>query len=194
MIEIKDLVNALTKLPGIGKKSATRLSYFIIKNKQIGFELSKVINEVTSGIRFCSVCGNYTTNEICSICEDITRDSTILCIVEEPNDLAAIEETGFFKGQYHILMGNINPLEGRTPESLKINELIKRVDKGDFNEVLIATNPTIEGEATFLYLSNLLGKYNLKKSRIATGIPMGGSLEYSDTFTLGKALQSKLYI
>ena len=194
MIEIKDLVNALTKLPGIGKKSATRLSYFIIKNKQIGFELSKVINEVTSGIRFCNVCGNYTTNETCSICEDITRDNTILCIVEEPNDLAAIEETGFFKGQYHILMGNINPLEGRTPESLKINELVKRIEKSNYSEVLIATNPTIEGEATFLYLSNLLGKYNLKKSRIATGIPMGGSLEYSDTFTLGKALQSKLYI
>ncbi|OHD11292.1 MAG: recombination protein RecR [Spirochaetes bacterium GWD1_27_9] len=194
MNEINDIITILTKLPGVGKKSAQRLSYFLLKNKHIALEISHIIEDVISNINFCSICGNFTTKDVCSICEDYSRDQSMLCVVEEPKDLLAIEETGCYKGLYHILMGSINPLDGVNPDKLKINELVERIKKGNFSEVLIATNPTIEGEATFLYLNNILSKFNIKRSRIATGIPMGGSLEYSDSLTLGKAISSKHYL
>ncbi|HOJ62832.1 MAG TPA: recombination mediator RecR [Spirochaetota bacterium] len=194
MNEIETLVNLLSRLPGIGKKNALRLSYFLINNKDYTKELVDGISLAISKISFCSICGNYTTVDPCNICTSEDRDRSILCIVEEPKDLIAIEETNSFNGLYHILNGVINPLEDKGPEKLRIKELCERIEKGNFNEVLIATNPTVEGEATFLYIKEILEKYNLKISRIAMGIPMGGSLEYADKFTLGKAIQSKFYL
>lgn len=194
MKEIENLTNLLSRLPGIGKKSALRLAYFLINNKDYSKELIESITLSVKNIFFCSICGNYTSVDPCEICKSISRDKYILCIVEEPKDLLAIEETGFFNGVYHILNGALNPLEDRGPEKLRIKELIERLEKEKFEEVLIATNPTVEGEATFLYIKEILEKYSLKISRIATGIPMGGSLEYADKFTLGKAIQSKFYL
>jgi recombination protein RecR len=194
MKDINTITTLLSKLPGIGKKSATRLVYFLLKNKEIARDISINIDFIVKNIIFCSICGNFTIQDPCSICTDINRDKSIICIVEEPKDLLAIEETQVYKGQYHILTGNINPLEGIGPEKLKIAELILRIEKNNFSEALIATNPTVEGEATFLYLNNLLANYNIKRSRIATGIPLGGNLEYSDKLTLGKAIQSKHYM
>jgi recombination protein RecR len=194
MKDLNTIISLLSHLPGIGRKSATRIVYYLLKNKEIAKEIANNLDFVVNHIIFCSICGNFTINDPCDICTDPNRDKSIICIVEEPKDLIAIEETQVYKGQYHILMGTINPLEGVGPEKLKINELVDRIIKNNFSEVLIATNPTIEGEATFLYLNNLLEKRNIKRSRIATGIPIGGNLEYSDKLTLGKAIQSKHYM
>jgi recombination protein RecR len=194
MNKINDIINSLTRLPGIGRKSAGRITYFLIKNKEIAKEMLKTIENALNSIIYCSKCGNFTDIDPCSLCSDITRNNSIICVVEEPKDLSSIEDTGMYNGQYHILMGNINPLEGLGPEKLRIEELINRINENKITEVLIATNPTVEGEATFLYLANLLSSYNIKISRIATGIPMGGSLEYSDKITLGKAILSKHYL
>jgi len=194
MKEIENLVNLVSRLPGIGKKSALRLAYYLLNNRAFAKDLIKSIDSVIKNIFFCSKCGNYTSIDPCEICSSPDRDSTILCVVEEQKDLLAIEETGSYNGLYHILNGSINLLEDRGPEKLRIKELIKRVEEDNFKEILIATNPTVDGEATFLYLKDLLEEYNLKISRIATGIPMGGSLEYADKFTLSKAIQSKLYL
>lgn len=194
MIGLNELVELFSRLPGIGKKSAMRVSYYLVKNKKIAIELSNVIKEVIEKVSTCSICGNFTTNDPCVFCRASDRDRSILCIVEDSKDLQAIEDTGSYKGLYHILMGAINPIEGLTPDKLRIKELLSRISKESFLEILIATNPTTEGEATFLYLANVLSKYNLKISRLATGIPMGGSLEYTDKITLSKAIQSKQYI
>lgn len=194
MTGIDDLIIVLSKLPGIGRKTATRLSYFLLKEKKVANEISTVIAQVVESVFFCSICGNYTTHDPCSICTDASRDTSILCVIEDPQDLIAIEQTGSFNGQYHILMGALNPIEGVGPENLRIKELINRVNTGSFEEILIATNPTIDGEATNLFLQDILSKFNLKTSRIATGIPIGGNLEYTDKYTLGKAIQRKNYI
>lgn len=193
MKDIEILVSLLSRLPGIGKKSALRLVYFLLNNKEYSKMLAKNIEKTINNIFFCSKCGNYTSEDPCYICSSLDRDRKILCIVEEPKDLLAIEETGAYNGIYHILNGSINLLEDRGPEKLRIKELINRVETEKYEEILIATNPTVEGEATFLYLKELLEKYDIKLSRIATGIPMGGSLDYADKFTLGKAIQAKLY-
>jgi recombination protein RecR len=193
MLKISDLINVLSMLPGIGKKSASRVAYFLLKNKNTASEISRVIDETIKNVRSCSICGNYTTSDPCDLCSS-ARDDSILCIVEDPRDLQAIEETGYYKGRYHILMGSLNPLEGVNPDKLRIKELLQRIENSNFNEILIATNPTTEGEATFLYISNMLSGYEIKISRLATGIPMGGSLEYSDKLTLSKAIQSKRYL
>lgn len=194
MMGLDELINIFSRLPGIGEKSAVRLSYFLIKNKKNALELSNVIKEVIEKVSTCSVCGNFTINDPCNICGSKERDNSVLCVVEDFKDLQAIEGTGYFKGQYHILMGAINPIEGLTPDRLRIKELFNRIEKGNFLEIFIATNPTTEGEATFLYLINMLSKYKIKISRLATGIPMGGSLEYTDKLTLSKAIQSKQYL
>jgi recombination protein RecR len=194
MKDINNLISLFSRLPGIGKKSASRIAYFLLKNKDISLEISKTIEFTINNVKNCSICGNFTTNNPCDLCTDEKRDKSIICIVEDPKDLLAIEETHVYYGQYHILMGNLNPLEGIGPEKLRISELIKRIEKSNFSEVLIATNPTIEGEATFLYINKLLEKYKIKRSRIATGLPIGGNLEYSDKLTLGKSIQSKHYL
>lgn len=194
MIGLNELVELFSRLPGIGKKSAMRVSYYLVKNKKSAIELSNVIKEVIEKVLTCSICGNFTTNDPCPLCKAGDRDHSILCIVEDSQDLHAIEDTGAYKGRYHILMGAINPIEGFTPDKLRIKELLNRISNENFSEILIATNPTTEGEATFLYLTNALSKYNLKISKLATGIPMGGSLEYTDKLTLSKAIQLKQYI
>ena len=194
MFDLNNLINALSSLPGIGKKSASRISQFLLKNKQNAIEIANTIKITVETIFFCSICGNFTTTEPCDLCSAADRDDSMLCVIEDSRDLQAIEETGYYKGRYHILMGYINPLEGVGPEKLRIKELLKRIETSSFSEILIATNPTTEGEATFLYLTNILSRYNIKISRIATGIPMGGSIEYADKLTLGKAIQRKHYL
>lgn len=193
MVDLSDLVNQFARLPGIGKKSAARITGYLLKNRRGGFELAQVINDVLENVANCSLCGNYTTIDPCPICADHTRDESIICVVEETGDVQAIEESGYFRGHYHILMGSINPLDGIGPDKLRIKELLQRLESGSYEEILIATNPTVEGEATFLYLQSILAEKSYKISRIATGIPMGGSLEYADRLTIRKALQSKLY-
>jgi recombination protein RecR len=191
---IESLVSVLSRLPGVGKRSAERLAYFLLSNKDEARLVSSVISEVIDSVRFCSLCGNFTQVDPCSICSDLSRDNTVLCVVEDPRDMTAIEGTGLFKGLYHILMGSINPLEGIGPDKLRIAELQQRVSCGSFTEVLLATNPTVDGEATFLYTSDLLKNSKLRISRLATGIPMGASLEFTDSLTLKKALEQKLYL
>ncbi|HPO48739.1 MAG TPA: recombination mediator RecR [Spirochaetota bacterium] len=194
MNEISDLINVLTKLPGFGRKNAARLSYFMMNNKNIANEISNTIQKTIEKVKFCSICGNYTTEDTCDICKDARRDRSIVCVVEEAKGMLAIEETGSYKGLYHILTGAINPLDGKNPDKLKITELQNRLEDKNIIEILIATNPTIDGDSTFLYLLGILSKYDIKISRIATGIPAGGSLEYSDRTTLSKAINGKIYI
>ncbi len=196
MFDIDDLITALSKLPGIGKKSASRLSFFLLKNKDISGNLLTILSDVIINIKQCELCGQYTIKNICDLCTNEKRNKNKLCIVEEQNDMNAIEETGSFDGIYHILMGAINPLSGFGPEKLKINELKSRIIKESFSEILIATNPTVEGEATFLYLKNIINSLSpfIQISKLATGIPMGGSLEYSDKLTLTKAILTKQYL
>lgn len=192
MSDVTDVISIFSKLPGIGKKSAARIVYHLLKNQQDGIELSIHLKTLMDNIKNCSLCGNYTTNDICEICSDPQRSIGQLCIVEMPSDMEAIENTGIFTGQYHILLGSLNPIEGITPEHLRIKELLNRLKDNEINEIIIATNPTIEGEATFLYLQNLIDNEKYEISKIAIGIPMGGSLEYTDKLTLTKALQQKL--
>lgn len=196
MFEIIDLINVMSRLPSIGKKSASRLAYYFIKNKDFSNDFIKILDNVIKNIKPCEICGKFTTNNHCEICSDLTRNKTILCIVEDQKDMQAIEETGVFQGYYHILSGAINPLEGINPDKLRIKELNKRLQTSSFKEIFIATNPTVEGEATFLYLQNIIldSFKEIKISRIATGIPMGGSLEYADRYTLSKAIQQKQYL
>lgn len=192
-ISMEDAVGMFARLPGIGKKSASRIVNHLLKNKKLGLELVNTAKEVILNVVNCSVCGNFTTREPCKLCSDDSRDTSIICVVEEPEDLTAIEQTGIYKGMYHVLMGTLNPLEGVGPEKLRIRELAGRIENGSVAELLIATNPTVEGEATFIYLQNLFSALPVKISRIATGIPMGGSLEYADKYTLTNALKSKKY-
>ncbi len=193
MFVINELANSLSKLPGIGKKSAMRLAYFLLKNKDTAIEISNAIEHTINSIKNCKICGNFTFLDTCEICSSSHRDKSIICVVEEPKDLIAIEETSLYNGQYHILMGTINPLEGIGPDKLRIKELVNRLKNDQFDEIFIATNPTIEGETTFLYIESLIKNLPIKKSRMATGLPMGGLLEYTDKFTLGKAIQLKQY-
>ncbi|MCU0290076.1 MAG: recombination mediator RecR [Acidobacteria bacterium] len=193
MADLVDLSRCLINLPGVGKKSAARMISFLLKHKSNGLQLANVLKDILENIRQCRLCGDFTTAEICRICNDSARDNKIICVVEESSDREAIEETGMYHGQYHILHGAINPLEGVGPENLRIKELLERITGNNFAEILIATNPTIDGEATFLYLQNLLMGQNILISRLATGMPMGGCLEYADRLTISKALQAKLY-
>ena len=194
MDDFNKLVYSLSKLPGVGRKSAVRMGYYLLDHKESAVEMFSNVIESIQNIKTCSVCGNYCSEDPCPICSDHQRDMSILCIIESQSELLAIEETGAYKGQYHILGGALDPLSGKGPDSLRINELLARLANGHFTEVLIATNPTVEGESTFLYLQNILSEKGCRISRIATGIPMGGSLEYTDKFTLSKALASKHYL
>lgn len=195
MYQIEDLTNLLSRLPGIGKKNASRISFHLIKNHTVSTNLLTVLSDVIENIKPCKICGKFTTSEICNICSDTSRDNRTLCIIEEQKDMQAIEDTGIFKGKYHILMGTINPLDGIGPDKLRITELSNRIKEENIAEILVATNPTIEGEATFLFLKNLISSIseNIKISKIATGIPLGGSIEYADKQTLSNAILSKNY-
>ncbi|OGF45582.1 MAG: recombination protein RecR [Candidatus Firestonebacteria bacterium RIFOXYC2_FULL_39_67] len=189
---LEKLINELGRLPGIGPKSAQRLAYHILKSGKEDIEnLSKAMAEVKEKVRYCSKCFNITESDPCNVCSSNKRNKNIICIVEEPLDIMSLEKTGSFNGVYHVLMGSISPLDGIGPEDLKIKELLRRIEPEKISEVIIATNPDVEGEATALFLSKILKPLGVKVYRLALGIPMGASLEYTDEVTLARALEGK---
>ncbi len=186
------LIDELNKLPGIGPKSAARLAFYMLKSpKEQAQALAEAILEMKERIVFCSVCFNITEQDPCAICEDSSRDRTKICVVEEPLDVIAIERTNDFKGLYHVLHGALNYMEGVTPQQLKIDELLKRTENKEVEEVILATNATTEGDATAMYINRLLAKQGVRTTRIARGLPMGGDLEYADEVTLSRALEGR---
>jgi recombination protein RecR len=189
---IENLIAELTKLPGIGRKTAQRLAFFILSMPEEDAKgISRAINEVKDKARFCSECFNITEAEICSICSNNSRDRKKLCVVEEPSNILVIERTGSYKGLYHVLLGALSPIDSMTPDKLKINELMKRIKKDEIKEIILATNPNTKGEMTAQYIRELLKPFDVKVTRIAYGLPMGGDIEFADEVTLGKALEGR---
>ncbi|MRR12629.1 recombination protein RecR [bacterium] len=186
------LLDELERLPGIGPKSAQRLAYFILRSEtESATRLADAIVEVKRSIHFCPTCFNFAESELCGICEDPQRDATAICVVEEPRDVVAIERTGEFRGRYHVLQGAISPIDGIGPEQLRVRELLARLSGDEMAEVVIATNPNVEGETTALYLARLIKPLGIRVTRIASGLPVGGDLEYADEVTLGRALEAR---
>lgn len=183
------LIEEFSKMPGIGPKTAQRLAFYILKNssESVG-NLAKAIIEAKERVKYCSICGNITDQEVCEICQSVNRDKSTICVVERVKDLIAIERTGEYKGLYHILEGAISPLDGIEPGNLKIDSLIKRLKTEKIKEVILATNPNIEGEVTASYITKLIEPLKIKVTRIAYGVPIGGSLEFADEVTLTQAL------
>lgn len=189
---ITRLIEEFSKLPGVGRKTAQRLAFHVINMNNNDVEaLSKAILEAKREIKYCSVCCNISDSEICSMCSNKNRDSSVICVVEDPRDVAAMERTRDYKGQYHVLHGVISPMDGIGPDMIKIKELIQRVGTQDVKEIIMATNPTIEGEATAMYIARLLKPMGIKVTRIAHGLPVGGDLEYADEVTISKALEGR---
>jgi recombination protein RecR len=189
---IQDLIDELSRLPGIGPKSAQRLAFYLVKAPDDEAKrLSDVILAAKQRIAFCRECGNVAEGELCRVCRDPGRDPTILCVVEEPKDAATIERAGIVKGRYHILGGAISPLDGVGPEDLRIQELLDRVERDGVSEAILATNPNLEGNATAMYVAALLKPLGVKATRLASGLPVGGDLEYADEVTLSQALEGR---
>ncbi|MCH1958845.1 MULTISPECIES: recombination mediator RecR [Romboutsia] len=189
---IARLIEEFSKLPGVGRKTAQRLAFHVINMNVNDVEsLSKAILEAKREIKYCSVCCNITDTDPCSMCSNKNRDAGVICVVEDPRDVAAMERTREFKGQYHVLNGVISPMDGIGPDMIKIKELIQRLGNQDVREVIMATNPTIEGEATAMYIARLLKPMGIKVTRIAHGLPVGGDLEYADEVTISKALEGR---
>jgi recombination protein RecR len=189
---VEDLIDRLAKLPGIGKKTAARLAFHILRSSQEDAQaLARSIQRVKERIGLCRICFNIAEGELCPVCRSPQRDCTVLCVVEEPNDLIAIEATGAFKGVYHVLHGAIAPLDGVGPQELKIAELLKRLQHEGVKEVILATNPTIEGDATALYLAKVIKPLEITVTRIAQGIPAGGDIEYVDSKTMSRSLEGR---
>ena len=186
------LLLELEKMPGVGRKTAQRLAFHILRLPDAeAEEMAKAILEVKKNTKPCSVCFSITEADPCAICSDPRRDSSVLCVVEQPSDVLALERTNEYKGKYHVLMGVISPLEGLRPEDLRIKELLARLQSGSVREIIMGTNPDLEGEATALYLSKLIKPLGLKVTRIARGLPAGGDLEYADQVTLTRALEGR---
>jgi len=191
---ISKLIDELAKLPGIGEKNATRLAFHIFRSPKIYSQsLAQAIIDTKTKVILCTTCFNFASESPCEICKDTERDNLSICVVEEPLDQLAIEKSREFKGKYHVLNGVISPIEGVGPEDLRIKELISRLEREGVKEVIVATNPSVEGEATALYLSKLIKPLGIEVSRIAHGIPMGGDIEYIDEITLGKAIRDRKY-
>ena len=189
---VQSLVDELGRLPGIGPKSAQRIAFFLLKSAPDDAKrLARVIVEAKERVSWCRRCFNFAEGELCVYCRDDRRDSALLCVVEEPRDIVAVERTQEYRGRYHVLLGAISPIEGIGPEQLKIKELLARVNGEGVQEVILATNPNIEGEATAMYLARLLKPLGLRVTRIASGLPVGGDLEYADEVTLGRALEGR---
>jgi recombination protein RecR len=189
---VEDLIAKLAKLPGIGKKTAARLAFHILQSSQEDAQaLARSILQVKERIGLCHICFNIAEGEMCPICRNSQRDRSLLCVVEAPSDLMAIEATGIFKGLYHVLQGAIAPLDGIGPQELKIAELLERLKQGGVKEVIIATNPTIEGDATALYLAKVVKPMGITVTRIAQGIPAGGDIEYVDIRTMSRSLEGR---
>jgi recombination protein RecR len=186
------LIEEFYKLPGIGPKSAQRLAYYLLRTSAADARsLAQAILEVKERVTLCSSCQNVTETDPCRICTSQERDRTVVCVVEEPLDILAIERSGSYNGMYHVLHGAISPMDGIGPEDLKIAELLHRMRNGDITEVILATNPNLEGEATSMYLSRLLGPLGVRVTRLARGLPVGGDLEYADDVTLARALEGR---
>jgi len=186
------LIDELKKLPGIGSKSAQRLAFHILRSSDEDAEaLAGAVRDVKANLRLCSVCNNITDVDPCIYCSSPTRNQRLVCVVEEPTNIAAIEKTKHFNGAYHVLHGSLSPLHGVGPEQLRINNLMRRVESGEVDEVIIATNPTVEGEATATYLSQQLKRQGLRVTRIAMGIPVGSDIEYTDEITMLKAMEGR---
>ena len=189
---VQALIDELGRMPGVGPKSAQRIAFYLLKlPKEDAQRLAHAINEVKDRISFCTRCYNIAEGELCGLCLDERRDPTVVCVVEEPRDIVAVEKTQEFRGRYHVLQGAINPIEGVGPEQLRVKELLARLDREGIVEVILCTNPNIEGEATAMYLARLLKPLGLKVTRIASGLPVGGDLEYADELTLGRALEGR---
>ncbi len=189
---IENLVNDLTRLPGIGRKTAQRLAFFILNMPEgEAKSIAKSITEVKDKARFCSQCFNITDSEMCEICRDEQRDDRKICVVEEPSNILVIERSRFYNGLYHVLLGSLSPMDGVTPERLKINELVRRIQAGKVEEVIIATNPNTKGEVTARYIRERLEGLPVRVTRIAYGLPMGSDIEFADEVTLSKALEGR---
>lgn len=189
-LPIKRLIGELGKLPGIGEKTATRLATFILRaSEEDARRLAQSILEVKQKIRFCSVCFNLAEDSLCEICMDPSRDKNLICVVEEPDSLIAIEESGSFKGTYHVLHGALSPLDGIGPDHLKLRELLKRIAENGAEEIIVATNPSVQGEATALLINKSVKPLGIRVTRIALGVPVGGDLKYMDRMTLSKSME-----
>ena len=189
---VQDLIDELGRLPGIGPKSAQRIAFHLLKlPSEDAVRLARVIIEVKEKISFCTRCFNVAEGELCDICRDPRRDATVLCVVEEPRDIVAIEKTHDYRGGYHVLQGAINPIEGVGPEQLRIRELLVRLSDDRIAEIILCTNPNLEGDATAMYLTRQLRPLGMKVTRLASGLPVGGDLEYADELTLGRALEGR---
>ena len=189
---ISRLIEEFSKLPGVGRKTAQRLAFHVINMNTNDVEsLSKAIIDAKREIKYCSICCNITDTDPCSMCSNKNRDSSVICVVEDPRDVAAMERTREFKGKYHVLNGVISPMDGIGPDMIKIKELIVRLGNEDVKELIMATNPTIEGEATAMYIARLVKPMGIKVTRIAHGLPVGGDLEYADEVTITKALEGR---
>lgn len=189
---VQDLIEELGRLPGVGPKSAQRIAFHILQADPADVKrLAQVLQEAKDKVRFCSICFNVSQDEQCRVCRDPRRDAGVICVVEESKDVVAIERTREFRGRYHVLGGAISPIEGIGPDDLRIRELLARLADGSVTEVILATDPNLEGEATATYLARLLGPMGLAVSRLASGLPVGGDLEYADEVTLGRAFQGR---
>jgi recombination protein RecR len=189
---IAKLIEELTRLPGVGPKTAQRLAFFLLKTpREDADSLAKAITDARDRVRYCSICFNLTDEDPCAICRSDNRDKSAICVIEDPRDVIAMERTREFHGQYHVLQGVISPMEGIGPEDIRIKELLKRLQDGKVKEIIVATNSTVEGEATAMYLARLLKPHGILVTRIAHGLPVGGDLEYADEITLTKALEGR---
>ena len=189
---IQDLIDELGRLPGVGPKSAQRIAFHIIQSDRVDVtRLAEILKTVKERVKFCITCGNISEEELCRICKDPRRDNSLICVVEESKDVLAIEKTREFKGKYHVLGGAISPIDGIGPENLRIKELMTRLAQTQINEVIIATDPNLEGEATATYLTRMIKPLGVRVSRLASGLPVGGDLEYADEITLGRAFEGR---
>lgn len=189
---VQQVIDELGRLPGIGPKSAQRLAFHLMKvSVEDTSRLTVAIDEMKAKVRFCDRCFNLAEGDLCVVCTDDRRDASVLCVVEDPRDIVAVERTGEFRGRYHVLGGAISPIEGIGPDQLRVRELLVRLEPEGVEEVILATNPNIEGEATAMYLARLLAPLGVEVTKIASGLPVGGDLEYADELTLGRALEGR---
>ena len=189
---IQDLIDELSRLPGIGPKSAQRLAFHLVKEDALEAKrLAEAIVRAKELVSFCRECGNVAEGELCRVCRDPGRDITVICVVEEPKDAATVERAGVIKGRYHVLGGAISPLDGIGPDDLRVRELLDRVERDGVTEVILATNPNLEGNATAMYVAAMLKPFDVRVTRLASGLPVGGDLEYADELTLGRALEGR---
>jgi recombination protein RecR len=189
---IQDLIDELGRLPGVGPKSAQRIAFYLVQSEPADIRrLVAALTEVSEKVRFCTACGNVAEDELCRICRDPRREPSVLCVVEEPKDVVAIEKTREFRGRYHVLGGAISPIDGVGPDDLRVRELVSRLAGGEVTEIILATDPNLEGEATATYLARLLKPMGVTVTRLASGLPVGGDLEYADEVTLGRAFEGR---